>query len=259
MGDFSRSQYWEDDEESSEENWQQGAMDRAYQRFLSQSDSPISPNPPYTPTPEDDPIHSPTRGHGQHFFKQNTHIPTHYRRSYFDSLMYARRVGQRGAEDTSQYRDQIFHLSQAALCRELENFSPRGTHSSRLLQCIFSVQYRWLMRVLHTPPPEIGYHTLDTTSLDLQPFTDLLRSGYQPNFPFPSMPLPPSATDDSTISSGSTSTSTNRDFLPGFPVDHQPRPETPVNNSFGIKGQPTIIIDSTFPDSTTTPCTSFIN
>ena len=120
MGDFSRSQYWEDDEEYSEENWQQGAMDRAYQRFLSQSDSPTSPHPPYSPTPEDDPIHSPTRGHGQHFFKQNTHIPTHYRRSYFDSLMYARRVGQRGAEDTSQYRDQIFHLSQAALCRELK-------------------------------------------------------------------------------------------------------------------------------------------
>ena len=36
--------------------------------------------------------------------------------------------------------------------------------------------------------------------------------------------------------------------MPGFPVDHQPRPETPVNNSIGIKGQPTIIIDSTFPD-----------
>ena len=139
--------------------------------------------------------------------------------------MYARRVGQRGAEDTSQYRDQIFHLSQAALCRELENFSPRGTQSSRLLQCIFSVQYRWLMRVLHTPPPEIGYHTLDTTSLDLQPFTDLLRSGYQPNFPFPSMPLP--ATDDSTISSGSTSTSTNRDFCRDFRsiinLDRKPR------------------------------------
>jgi hypothetical protein len=62
------------------------------------------------------------------------------------------------------------------------------------------------------------------------------------------MPLPPSANDDSTISSGSTSTSTNRDFLPGFPVDHQTRPETPVNNSFGIKGQPTIIIDSTLPN-----------
>jgi hypothetical protein len=102
------------------------------------------------------------------------------------------------------------------------------------------------MRVLHTPPPEIGYHTLDTTSHDLKPFTDLLRSGYQPNYPFPSVPLP--ATDDSTISSGSTSTSTQRDFLPGFPVDHQRRPETPVENTIGIKGQPTIIIDSTRPN-----------
>ena len=225
MGDFSRSLYWDDDEEYSEENWQQGAMDRAYHRYLSQPDSPPSPHPPYTPTPEDDPIHSPTRGHGQHYFKQ-THIPTHYRRSYFDSLMYARRVGQRNAEDTGQYRDQIFHLSQAALCRELENFSPRGTHSSRLLKCIFTVQSRLLMRVLHTPPPEIDYRTLDTTPIDLQPYTDLLRSGYQPNFPFPSVPLP--ATDDSTISSGSTSTSTQRDFVPRFPVDHQPRPEIPA-------------------------------
>jgi len=36
--------------------------------------------------------------------------------------------------------------------------------------------------------------------------------------------------------------------LPGFPVDHQHRPETPVENTIGIKGQPTIIIDSTYPD-----------
>ena len=149
--------------------------------------------------------------------------------------MYARRVGQRSAETTGQYRDQIFYLSQAALCRELENFSPRGTHSSKLLQCIFTVQSRWLMRVLHTPPPELDYRTLDTIPMDLQPYTDLLRSGYQPNYPFPSKPMEVPY-DDSTISSGSTSTSTNRDFLPGFPVDNQPRPETPINNSFGIKG-----------------------
>ena len=142
MGDFSRSLYWDDEEEYSKENWQQGALDSACRRYLSQPDSPPSPHPPYTPTSEDGPIHSPTRGHGQHFFKQAPlgSIPTHYRRSYFDSLMYARRVGQRNAEDTAKYRDQMFHLSQAALCRELENFSPRGTHSSRLLQCIFTVQ-----------------------------------------------------------------------------------------------------------------------
>jgi hypothetical protein len=225
MGDFSRSLYWEEDEEYSEENWQQGAMDRAYSRYISQPDSPPSPNPPYIPTPEDDPVHSPTRGHGQHFF-QRSHTPTHYRRSYFDSLMYARRVGQRSAETTGQYRDQIFHLSQAALCRELENFSPRGTHSSKLLQCIFTVQSRWLMRVLHTPPPELDYRTLDTIPMDLQPYTDLLRSGYQPNYPFTSKTMEVTY-DDSTISSGSTSTSTNRDFCRDFRsiinLDRKPR------------------------------------
>jgi hypothetical protein len=36
MGDFSRSLYWDEDEDYSEENWQQNAMDRAYSRYLSQ-------------------------------------------------------------------------------------------------------------------------------------------------------------------------------------------------------------------------------
>jgi hypothetical protein len=71
--------------------------------------------------------------------------------------------------------------------------------------------------------------------------------------------------DDSTISSGSTSASTThrdyisltpRDFVPGFPVESSTRPETPVQNTIGYKGQPTIFIDPSFPDpisdSTTT-------
>jgi len=230
MGDFSRSLYWEEDEEYSEENWQQGAMDRAYHRYLSQPDSPPSPHPPYTPTPEDDPIHSPTRGHGQHSFHRLPwrSIPAYYRQSYSDSLMYARRVGQRNSEEISEYRDQIFHLAQAALCLELESFSPMGTHSPVLLKALSSVNSRWLMRVLNTPPHVINPRPLATTLEDLQPFTDLLQTGFQPNFPFPSsVPL---AGDDSTISSGSTSTSTvHRDFVSGFPVEHHDRPETRCN------------------------------
>ena len=36
--------------------------------------------------------------------------------------------------------------------------------------------------------------------------------------------------------------------MPGFPVEYQTRPETPVQNTIGSKRQPTIIIDSSFPD-----------
>jgi hypothetical protein len=60
--------------------------------------------------------------------------------------------------------------------------------------------------------------------------------------------VPLHAADDSTISSGTTSISTQRDFVPGFPVEHQTTLEIPVKNTIGSKGQPIIIIDSSFPD-----------
>jgi hypothetical protein len=36
--------------------------------------------------------------------------------------------------------------------------------------------------------------------------------------------------------------------VPGFPVESSTRPETPVQNIIDTKGQPTILIDSSFPD-----------
>ena len=115
MGDYSRSQYWDNYEEAPDQNWKQEAMENAIRRYLSGPDSPLSPHPPYSPTPDDDPIH-------QHFFPTPNFqsMPLHYQRSFLDSQMYARRVGQRTSGHISEYRDQIFHLSQAALCRELE-------------------------------------------------------------------------------------------------------------------------------------------
>jgi hypothetical protein len=105
-------------------------------------------------------------------------------------------------------------------------------------------------------PHEMSEQTFQTTREDLSPIRALFNSGFQPNYPFPSraMAVP---TDDSTISSGSTSTSTThrdsisltqRDFVPGFPVQSSTRPENPVQNTIGYKGQPTILIDSSFPD-----------
>jgi hypothetical protein len=171
-----------------------------------------------------------------------------------NSMMYARRVGQQNSEDISQYRDQIFHLSQAALCRELENFSPRGTVSVTLLQSVFAASSRWIARILYTLPHELSEQTFQTTREDLKPIRDSFQSGFQPNYPFPSRTMPVT-TDDSTISSGSTSTSTlhreytQQDFVPGFPVESSTRPETPVQNTIGNKGQPTILIDSSIPDT----------
>jgi hypothetical protein len=117
MGDYSRSQYWDNCEEAPDQNWKQEAMENAIRRYLSGPDSPLSPHPPYSPTPDDDPIH-------QHFFPTPNFqsMPLHYQRSFLDSQMYVRRVGQRTSGHISEYRDQIFHLSQAALCRELEIF-----------------------------------------------------------------------------------------------------------------------------------------
>ena len=120
-------------------------------------------------------------------------------------MLYARRVGQRNSEDIFQYRDQILHISQVALCRELEHFSPRGAISITLLKSVFATSSRWLARILYTLPHEITEQTFQTAREDLSPIRALFNSGYQPNYPFPSrvMTVP---TDDSTISSGSTST-----------------------------------------------------
>ena len=97
------------------------------------------------------------------------------------------------------------------------------------------------MRVLNTPPHAINPRTLATTLEDLQPFMDLLQTGFQPNFQFPSsIPL---AGDDSTISSGSTSTSTvRRDFVSGFPVEHHDRPETPMPQTIHLSGRKVVSI-----------------
>ena len=110
MGDYSRSQFWDEREEAPEENLKQEFMENAIRRYLS---TPESPHPPSSPTPDDDPVQ-------QQFFRPLPphRRPPHYHQSYLDSMMYARRVGQRNSEDVAQYRDQIFHLSQVALCRE---------------------------------------------------------------------------------------------------------------------------------------------
>jgi hypothetical protein len=108
------------------------------------------------------------------------------------------------------------------------------------------------MRVLNTPPHAINLRTLATTLEDLQPFTDLLQTGFQPNFPFPSsVPL---AGDDSTISSGSTSTSTvHRDFVSGFPVEHHDRPETPVQHTIDSSGRKVVTIGTLSPGESEQP------
>jgi hypothetical protein len=54
MGDYSRSQFWDELEEAPEENWKQEYMESAIRRYLSRPDSP---HPPSSPTPDDDPIH----------------------------------------------------------------------------------------------------------------------------------------------------------------------------------------------------------
>ena len=227
MGDFSRSQFWDELDEAPEENWKQGYMEDAIRRYLSR---PESPHPPCSPTPDDDPVH-------QKFFHPLPphRRPQHYHQSYLDSMMYARRVGQRNSEDISQYRDQIFHLSQVALCRELENFSPRATVSTTLLTSVLATSSRWLARILYTLPQDVSEQTFILTREDLSPIRRLFDSGFRPNYPFPqrTVSVP---NDDSTISSGSTSTSTpTRDFLspstnfiPEFPTDSSIQSEISV-------------------------------
>ena len=79
MGDYSRSQYCDNYEEAPDQNWKQEAMENAIRRYLSGPDSPLSPHPPYSPTPDDDPIH-------QHFFPTPNFqsMPLHYQRSFLD-------------------------------------------------------------------------------------------------------------------------------------------------------------------------------
>jgi hypothetical protein len=143
-----------------------------------------------------------------------------------------------------------------ALCRELENFSPRGTINTTLLTSVLATSSRWLVRILYTLPPDISEQTFNLTREDLSPIRSLFASGFQPNYPFPSraMSMPH---DDSTISSGSTSTSTSnrdyiatspRDFIPGFPIESSIQPETSVKHTMGFRGQPTILIEPPFLD-----------
>ena len=94
----------------------------------------------------------------------------------------ARRVamGQPTSRHISEYRDQSFHLSQAALCmrRELENFAPMRFHTPNLLKSILAFNSRWLARVLHTPSHLLTPQTLSTTSGDMRPFLDLTQQGF---------------------------------------------------------------------------------
>jgi hypothetical protein len=143
-----------------------------------------------------------------------------------------------------------------ALCRELENFSPKGTILTTLLTSVLATSSRWLARILYTLPPDISEQTFNLTREDLSPIRSLFASGFQPNYPFPSraMSMPH---DDSTISSGSTSTSTSnrdyiatsrRDFIPGFPIESSIQPENSVKHTMGSRGQPTILIEPPFLD-----------
>ena len=61
MDDYSRSHFWDKVEEAPDQNWKQEAMESRIHRYLSGPESTLSPHPPYSPTPDDDPIH-------QHFF-----------------------------------------------------------------------------------------------------------------------------------------------------------------------------------------------
>ena len=74
-------------------------------------------------------------------------LPAYYGKSYSDSPMYARQVGKRNSEETFG----SIGIKYAALCIELESFSPMDTHSPVLLKALFSVNFRWLLRILKTP------------------------------------------------------------------------------------------------------------
>jgi hypothetical protein len=45
MGDYSRSQYWDNYEEDPDQNWKQEAMENAIRRYLSGPNSPLSRSP----------------------------------------------------------------------------------------------------------------------------------------------------------------------------------------------------------------------
>ena len=123
--------------------------------------------------------------------------------------------------------------------QRVRNFFSYGFHTPTLLKSILAVNSRWLARVLHTPSHLLTPQTLSTTSGDMRPFLDLIQQGFQSNFQYPSM----QTTDDSTISSGSTSQSTiQRDFVSGFPV------ETPVQNTVDPSGRQTVTIGQLSPD-----------
>ena len=44
MGDYSRSQFWDELDEAPEENWKQEYMENAIRRYLSRPDSPHPPS-----------------------------------------------------------------------------------------------------------------------------------------------------------------------------------------------------------------------
>ena len=125
MGDFSRSQFWDELDEAPEENWKQSYMEDAIRRYLSR---PESPHPPCSPTPDDDPVH-------QHFFHPLPphRRPQHYHQSYLDSMMYARRVGQRNSEDISQFFSKSNSFDYSAYkcaCNQFSLVSSNLIHSS---------------------------------------------------------------------------------------------------------------------------------
>ena len=160
MGDFSRSNFWECREEtysSDEDNSGQIRMERAMRAYDS---GPRSPHTPLSQTPDDDPIfyRSPP---GPPFFPLQpfSSVPLHYRNTHQSTLRSARRSGRRVPSNLEEYKDQIFHTSQAALCLVLERFNPMGIHSPSLLRVLSEIQHTWLMRILSTHPHELNLQT----------------------------------------------------------------------------------------------------
>ena len=162
---------------------------------------PRSPHTPLSQTPDDDPIfyRSPP---GPPFFPLQPFlsVPLQYRNTHQCALRSARRSGRRVPSNLEEFKDQIFHTSQAALCLVLERFNPMGIHSPSLLRVISEVQHTWLMRILSTHPHELNMQTLGMNASDTAAYRTLIQSNSNTTFPFPL-----STADDSTIFSGSTS------------------------------------------------------
>ena len=137
MGDFSRSLYWDEEEEYSEENWQQGAMDSAIHndRYLSGPESP--PSPHISPLPEDDPVfhRSPQ---DRHYFPLPPYssVPMHYRQTYQSTLRDVRRAGRRGSATLEEYKDQIFQHVSGCVVLRLRSFFSEGASSSELVESL---------------------------------------------------------------------------------------------------------------------------